>query len=125
MSLLGETTLTRKRAAAGAYTAGRWVAGGTSSTTFLGSVQPLPGKDRQVLPEGLRNRDGRKVYCDRGTLRVDSQHDGTSADVVEIDGVDFVVAHVDSEHPLLEHDRAFVVRAQEALVAPVAPEEEP
>lgn len=114
MSLLGERDLTRRRSADGAYTAGRWAAGATTDTTFRGSVQPLDGQDRQVLPEGLRQRDGRKVYAPSGTLRVDDQADESSGDLVVIDGVAYRVVHVDSDHPLLTHDRAFLVRVQEA-----------
>jgi hypothetical protein len=54
------------------------------------------------------------VYCARGTLRVEDQHAGTAGDEVLIDGVTFTVVHVDADHPLLEHDRAFVVRPPEA-----------
>lgn len=114
MGLLGEATLTRRRTAAPTWTAGRAVAGVATDSPFTGSVQPMGGKDRQVLPEGLRQRDGRKVYAPRGTLRTDDQHAGTPADVVVVDGVGFTVVHVDSDHPLLEHDRALLVRAQEA-----------
>jgi hypothetical protein len=114
MSLLGETTLTRRRYAASTWSAGRATGGAATDSTFLGSVQPLPGKDRQVLPEGVRQRDGRKVYCARGTLRVEDQHAGTAGDEVLIDGVTFTVVHVDADQPLLEHDRAFVVRPPEA-----------
>lgn len=114
MGLLGEQDLTRRRFAASTWTAGRPVPGASSDTTFRGSVQPLPGKDRQVLPEGLRQREGRKVYCPRGTLRVDDQHAGTPADQVLVSGVAHTVVHIDSDHPLIEHDRAFVLRVQEA-----------
>jgi hypothetical protein len=114
MALLGETTLTRRRTAAPTWTDGRAVAGATADTSFQGSVQPLGGQDRQVLPEGLRQRDGRKVYCARGTLRTDDQHAGVPADQVLISGTAFTVVHVDADHPLLEHDRAYLVRGQEA-----------
>jgi hypothetical protein len=113
MSRLGDRALTRRRFAAPTYTAGRPVAGSSTDTTFQGSVQPMRGKDRQVLPEGLRQRDGRKIYCDRNQLRVDDQDDGTLADQVLFDGKTFTVVHVDSDHPLLPHDHVLVVRAQE------------
>lgn len=125
MGLLGERSLTRRRYAAPTWTAGRPVAGSSSDTAFLGSVQPLRGRDRHVLPDGIRASDGRKVYCDRGTLRVDDQHTGDAADEVVIDGDVFTVVHVDSDHPLLEHDRAYLVRNQEQPVPVEEPEEEP
>lgn len=118
MGRLGDRSLTRRRYATGAWTAGAWVPGAATDSTFTGSVQPLGGRDRQVLPEGLRQRDGRKVYCDRGTLRTDDQHTGNVADEVLINGIAYTVVHVDSSHELLEHDRAFLVRRQEEEAAP-------
>jgi hypothetical protein len=113
MSRLGDRPLTRRRFAASTYTAGRAVPGTSADTVFLGSVQPMRGKDRQVLPEGIRQRDGRKVYTDRGTLRVDDQLTGDAADQVLFDGFAYVVVHIDSDHPLIEHDHALLIRVQE------------
>lgn len=113
MALLGETTLTRRRFAPSTYTAGRAVEGASVDTSFLGSVQPMPERDRKVLPEGLRARDARKVYCARGTLRIDDQHTGDRADQVLVAGNPFTVVHVDSSHELIPHDRAYLVRVQE------------
>lgn len=122
MARLGDRSLTRRRYPAPTYTAGRPVVGTPTDTTFMGSVQPTSGRDRHVLPEGLRHSDGRKIYCDRGTLRVDDQHTGDKADEVVIDGAVFTVVHVDSDHPLLAHDRAYLLRNQEQ---PVVEDEEP
>lgn len=113
MSRLGDRDLTRRRYAAPTWAAGRATPGASADTTFRGSVQPMRGRDRQVLPEGVRHLDGRKVYCDMLTLRVDDQHAGVPADEVVIDGARYTVVHVDSSHPLITHDRAFVVRVQE------------
>lgn len=113
MGLLGERELTRRRYEAPTWEDGRPVAGDSDDTTFRGSVQPTTGRDRHVLPEGIRASDGRKVYCDRGTLRVEDQHAGTPGDEVVIDSDVFTVVHVDSEHELLEHDRAYLVRRAE------------
>jgi hypothetical protein len=113
VSRLGDRALTRRRFSGGGYVDGRPSTPTHADTTFMGSVQPMKGKDRQVLPEGLRQRDGRKIYCDRGTLQVDDQDDGTLADQVLVDGRAYSVVHVDSDHPLIEHDHVLIVRAQE------------
>lgn len=113
MSLLGETTITRRRFGTTTWTDGRATEAPAAVSTFRASVQPLAGRDRQVLPQGIRSRVGRKVYCPRGTLRVDDQDTGDRADEVVISGEIFTVVHVDNEHPLLEHDRAFVLRTRE------------
>lgn len=114
MGRLGDREHTRRRFGAPTYVDGRPVAGSTTDTPFQGSVQPMRERDRHVLPEGVRTSDGRKVYCDRGTLRVDDQHAGEVADQVLVNAVPFTVVHVDSSHELIEHDRAYLVRVQEA-----------
>ena len=113
MSRLGDRAHTRRRYVSDTYVAGRVVAGAATDTTFLGSVQPLKERERQVLPEGARMADSRKVYCDIGTLRTEDQHAGTTADDVLIDGYRYTVVHVDSSHELIPHDRAYLVRVQE------------
>jgi hypothetical protein len=112
-TFLGERTHTRRRYAADTLVSGRKVAGLATDSTFLGSVQPAPEKDRQVLPEGLRSRDVRKVYCDKGTLRTEDQHAGTKADEVVVDGAVFTVAHTDDSHEEISHQKAILVRKQE------------
>ena len=113
MSLLGEETLTRRRISGPTYVAGRPTGETSADTAFQGSVQPMNGRDLEVLEEGLRSRDGRKIYCPRGTLRSVDQHAGTQADLVVLDGALYQVIHVDDSHPLIEHDRAYVVRVPE------------
>ena len=113
MTRLGDRALTRRRFDGGGYVDGRPTTPASTDTDFQGSLQPMRGKDRQVLPEGLRQRDGRKVYCDRGVLRVDDQDDGTLADQVLVDGRPYTVVHIDSDHPLIPHDHVLIVRTQE------------
>lgn len=106
MSLLGATSITRRRTADGSYssTTGRYTEGSTTDTTITASVQPLNGRDRQVLPEGLRASDTRKIYTE-DDLRAEPP-----ADQVQIDGEWFTVRHVDTSHPLIGHTRAYVAR---------------
>lgn len=113
MGLLGARTVTRRRADAPTWTDGRPTASATFDTAVLASVQVLPDRDRQVLPEGVRQRRGLKLYCDPGTFRAEDQHAGTPGDVVVIDCDPYAVVHVDSAHPLIPHDRVYVVRQQE------------
>lgn len=113
MSRLGDRDLVRRRFVAGTFTAGRHTGGSSTDTTFTGSLQPLSGRDREVLPEGTRITDSRKIYVDPGTLRTDNQYTGDAADHVIIDGDAFVVVHVDEPHPLILHDRVYIERVQE------------
>lgn len=114
MSLLGEQTLTRRRRGAPTWATGRHTPAAASDTTFRGSVQPMKGDERQVLPEGVRSLQAKKVYCARGTLRTEDQHAGVPADEVLIGAEVYTVVHVDDSHPLIPHDRAYLVRTQEA-----------
>lgn len=115
MALLGERPLVRRRYAPDTWVDGERVAGASTDTPFMGSVQVLSGRERQVLPEGLRSRDGRKVYCDRGVLRAEDQHTGDKADEVLVDGQRFQVVRVESEHELIEHAKVWLVQVQEGV----------
>lgn len=106
MSLLGATTITRRRHATGSYVDGYWVEGSATDASITASVQPMRGREREVLPEGVRQHDGRKLYVlDRTALELN--------DEVQLDGVWFTVVHVDTSHPLVAHTRAFAVRIPE------------
>lgn len=114
MSLLGAIALTRRRFPATSYDDGRPVVGTPTDLAFEGSVQPLPERDRQVLPEGIRHHDARKVYVEPpGFLRTEDQHAGVPADQVLIGADPFTVVHTDDSHPLIGHQRCCLVRVQE------------
>lgn len=114
MSFLGQHTLTRRRYAAGAYdSTGTWVPGAVTDTTFVGSLQSLGGRDRQVMPEGIRTSVTLKVYCPNGTLRTADQHTGEAADEVIDGALTLTVIHVDDAHPLLPHQRVYLQRKRE------------
>lgn len=114
MSFLAQRPLTRRRYNPGAYDAtGMWTSGATTDTTFSGSLQPLNGRDREVLPEGLRRTASKKVYAPPGTLRTVDQHANLSADEVVADGLTYVVIHVDESRNLLPHQRVFLQRKRE------------
>lgn len=116
MSFLGEETLTRRRFAPGHrdHGTGRWVDGVPTDTPFRGSVQPVGRADREGLPEGIRSRVERKVYAPRGTLRAADQHLGVMGDHVVRGGLVYEVVYAEADlHPLLPHDKAFVVLLKE------------
>jgi len=116
MSLLGETTLTRRRYGAGSYVDGYWVDGVATTADIVASVQPMSGRDREVLEEGVRTRDGRKLYvADRTALQTAAQSSAEKADEVQVDGAWFTVVHVDTSHPLTDHVRAYAVRLPEGV----------
>ena len=111
--ILGAEPITRVRTAAGTRgTDGRFTAGASTSTTIQASVQPATDQDLQLLEEGYRRREAKRVYT-TSELRTASQHDATNADILTIGGVSFQVQVVDHERKIIPHYRAIVVRVQE------------
>lgn len=58
------STFSVKRVVPGAYVNGFWVEGAESTFTIQASVQPLKGKEMEMLPEGRRNSQSVKIYTD-------------------------------------------------------------
>jgi hypothetical protein len=83
--------LTVQRKTAGTYEEdGLFVEGVESTLTIQASVQPATGKALQALPEAQRDLETYTLYTDTA-LNVASQDAGTTADIVSINGVGFVV----------------------------------
>ena len=114
MNPLGAAACTLTRFAAGSRDAyGEWVEGASSTSTIYVSVQPMPGKERQGLPEGLRSKEVVKLYT--GTeLRTADQSAGTSGDVVTSGGVDYEVVTVGRWGAVIPHYEATAVRVSES-----------
>ena len=116
MKLLNLETLTVTRYAAGAYGSdGVYVPGSTTTLTVQATVQPLNGKDLQILPEGLRTREAFKLYT-ATELRTTDQTAGTLSDIVTRGGALYDVQQVGpwlSGSGTLNHHKAIIVRRQE------------
>ena len=82
--------LTVKRKTAGSYINGFWVAGTNTVLTIKASVQPLSGKDIELLPEGKRLAGGYKLFTD-DTLKVAIEGTSQDSDTVSIYGFDYEV----------------------------------
>lgn len=92
--ILGARTYTVSRVAAGGFGAdGGWSDGATSTFTVVGSWQPLNGREAQALPEGYRDRQTAKLYCDPLQPALYPVRPGSAQrpDVVERDGVSYLV----------------------------------
>lgn len=118
--LLGATTITRRRVAAGSRGSdGRWTDGASTDTSITASVQPAQGEDLQLLPEGLRIRRTVKVYT-ATELQAGDQQAGTSPDqlvisgLVGIDDGTYEVQTVKPYYALLAHHKALATLVQEA-----------
>lgn len=109
ISSLSTGTYTLTRRAAATYTAGRPVAGSTTTTTITASVVPASGRDLLRLEEGRRSVETRLVFTTT-ELRVGVS--GTSeADLVTIDGASWEVQQVETWPGAVGFYRAIVQRA--------------
>ena len=112
--ILGKESATRYRF--GAETrdpdTGRTIKPTPTESAFKGSFQPLRGKERDALPEGVRTSEALKCYT-KTDLRTADQFTKTPADEVEYGGRRFVVYRVDEWDALLRHTKALLIRKQE------------
>lgn len=113
MSILGEEAVTRRRFGSVTWgTNGKPTAGASVDLAILASIQPATGKDLEVLEEGLRGRDAKRIYTTTD-LRTADDRDDFASDHVLIDGLSYQVEHVKRERSILAHYRAICVRLRE------------
>lgn len=91
---------------------GRTIKPTATTSTIRGSFQPLNGKDRKALPEGVRTSETLKVYT-KSAIRTADQHDGTPADEIDYNGRRFVAYTVEEWPTLQDHYKALLIRKQE------------
>lgn len=102
-------SLTVHRKATGSFVKGQYVPAG-SETTFAvtnASVQPLSGRELQLLPEGYRTRQTLKVYSDVELRSADAEA-GREADRFDYLGEQFEVYSVQD---WVDHGNYFKVLA--------------
>lgn len=90
---IGTYAVTRR--SAGSYVDGRWVPGATSLVNIELNVQPMGGKELQVLPESFHNRALRKVYSKSALQTVSEGDAGIAADRISMDSEDWDVISVE------------------------------
>lgn len=96
------------RTAIGTRTQGRYTPGSTSQFAITASVQPVTGRDLQVLPEAQHAEDVRVVYA---TTEIKTQEAGFEPDQISIDGALWKVVNVEKWTLRGEtHYRALVAR---------------
>lgn len=111
--ILGQEAITRRRFDGGTRGAdGRWVNGTATDSTIYASVQPMGGKERELLAEGERTREGIKLYT-TSDLHTASQHAQGMADHVLVDGVAYEVRAVERQRAVFPHYKALALRLQE------------
>lgn len=84
------------RTVKGTYTKGRYTAGGTSTFSVTGSLQPMDegdeGRELQVLPEGQHARNLRRFYTTTELFTLTPTND---PDTISIDGETWEVLRVE------------------------------
>lgn len=78
--------LTITRQGAGSYVSGIWTPGADGTITIQAVIQPLSGKERQLMPEGIR---------DSGKWRVWSRNEIMNGDRLTINGTVCVIIAVE------------------------------
>ena len=63
--------------------------------TAAGCVQPATAREREVLPEGERDRETLVIYT-RTALRTGDEAEGTAADAIDVNGVRYTVSAVEA-----------------------------
>lgn len=113
MTMLGEKTYTVERVAAGSFVVGAWTDGAATTTNVRGSWQPVSGRTRQNLPEGIRNQTSAILYCDafQTALQTSNLAAKTRADVIQRDGRRYeVLTEIDlTDHAAPTRHRAYAL----------------
>lgn len=108
MSMFRVHTITGTRYAASTVLKGQSTPGATSAIGFTSSVQPMSGKEKLSLPEGVREKTIYKLYTSFA-LRTASEKNKTKADRVTVFGDLFEVIKVDTwQNKVIPHYKALV-----------------
>ena len=110
--MLGLRSYIATRRAAYTVTDGRAVPGASTVFPIMASVQPVSGRIRQTLPEGIR-QDVSKVAYTKAALRGPDHMTGLPADRLTIMGEEYEVADVQMWPDLLNHHQVALIRVQE------------
>lgn len=109
--MIPRKTLSVKRFAAGSYnTDGDWVEGADSDFNISASVQPLTGREMEMLPEARRDSQSYKLYSDTQLLTADTSQT-KNADIVTIDNEKFEVFSDEPwQNNIINHHKITVIK---------------
>jgi len=114
--MLGAQDITLRRYAVGSVGSdGRRSEGSSADTTISADVQDIPGRDRQLLPEGKRQSQGLRLYVPSANpLRTANQYTGTRADQVIVDSRVYDIIVVQTRTAIIPHCKALAILVQES-----------
>lgn len=108
--MIPRKTLTITRYSAGTRVKGTWVEGTPSTFEADYSVQPLTGREMQLLPEDRRTTQSYRLYGDTKLYTVDV-NTGTNADRVTIDGETYeVFSCAPWQNTIINHYKIIVIK---------------
>jgi hypothetical protein len=111
--ILGLITVQLVRSTSGTRgTDGRFVISVPTTSYIKASIQPADGKTLQMLEEGQRQQDVKKMYTTT-EVRTGDQHAGSKADKIVYSGVTYEVIKVSREYALIPHYKAILIRVKE------------
>lgn len=110
--ILGAEPILRRRRKAVRGNDGRTTFSVDSERTIYASVQPLSDEERQALPEGVRSRVEKRIYT-KSEVKTADQNTGQPADIIVIDGEEFVAVQVKHWRRLLAHYEVDLIKRQE------------
>ena len=100
--------VTRVRHQPGTYVKGRWQEGAESETVITASVQPVTGRELQMLPQTFMSRETVKVYS-KDELFQGSRESGRSPDSIVWQGKRYEVNIVEDWSAHGSYYKAFAV----------------
>ncbi len=109
--ILGASSYTLRRFAAGTVVGGRYTDGAVTTSTVQASVQPTTGRDVAHLEEGQRQAVELKAYTQ--TLLRPTDQAATpkvQADELVIDGEAYEVVEVQQQRSIIPHYRVLLMR---------------
>jgi len=107
--MLGSETITVKKLTAGAIVDGYQQAPTIATSTIVGTIRPMRGRELEILESGDRLRDPRKIYTEDTTLKL--------GDLVTIDGYDYEISPLqdNSRHGFLVHYAFVALKLRESV----------
>jgi len=103
----GRAVIVNRRAPGDYDGDGEWVEGALTVVPMTMSIQPSTGRDRQLMPEGVRTENIKKVYSE-AALQGDDEDSKTIADIIVDGALKYKVVIVETNDAnFLNHHRIF------------------
>ncbi len=90
----------------GGYIDGKWSQTEGNAISFNGTLQPLNGKDTQILPEGRRAGENYKVYSD---LEFETVTSSNNPNIINVNNINYEILSKESwQNTIINHYKYIV-----------------